>query len=147
MTDTVITIVGNLTADVDLKFTSGGKAVANFSIASTPRVKDSSGEWKDGEALFMRCSIWRDAAENVAETLTRGTRVIAVGRLKQRSFTAKDGEKRTSIELEVDEIGPSLRYARAKVEKVGKGAGGGSYVKQEATQGDPWGSQGELPPF
>jgi single-strand DNA-binding protein len=112
--DTIITVVGNLTADPELRFTPSGAAVANFTVASTPRVFDrQTGEWKDGEALFLRCNIWRQAAENVAESLTRGARVIVQGRLKQRSFETKDGETRTVVELEVDEIGPSLRYAAA----------------------------------
>src|SRR5688572_25755829 len=124
--DTVITVVGNLTADPELRFTSSGAAVASFTVASTPRTFDrQSGEWKDGEALFMRCSIWRQAAENVAETLTRGARVIVSGRLKQRSYDTREGEKRTVIELEVDEVGPSLRYATAKVNRVSRGEGGG----------------------
>jgi single-strand DNA-binding protein len=124
--DTVITVVGNLTADPELRFTPSGAAVANFTVASTPRTFDrQSGEWKDGEALFLRCNIWRQAAENVAETLTRGARVIVQGRLKQRSFETREGEKRTVIELEVDEIGPSLRYANASVTKASRGAGGG----------------------
>jgi single-strand DNA-binding protein len=125
--DTVITVVGNLTADPELRFTSSGAAVASFTVASTPRTFDrQSGEWKDGEALFMRCSIWRQAAENVAESLTRGARVIVSGRLKQRSYDTREGEKRTVIELEVDEVGPSLRYATAKVNRVSRGEGGGS---------------------
>jgi single-strand DNA-binding protein len=129
--DTVITVVGNLTADPELRFTASGAAVANFTVASTPRTFDrASNEWKDGEALFLRCNIWRQAAENVAETLTRGARVIVSGRLKQRSFETKEGEKRTVIELEVDEIGPSLRYATAKVNRANRGpetGGGGGY--------------------
>ncbi len=127
--DTIITVVGNLTADPELRFTASGAAVANFTVASTPRTLDrTSGEWKDGEALFLRCNIWRQAAENVTESLTRGSRVIVTGRLKQRSFETKEGEKRTVIELEVDEIGPSLRYATAKVNKTARqeGSGGGS---------------------
>ena len=126
--DTVITVVGNLTADPELRFTPSGAAVANFTVASTPRTFDrQSGEWKDGEALFLRCNIWRQAAENVAETLTRGARVIVQGRLKQRSFETREGEKRTVIELEVDEVGPSLRYATATVVKSSRGGGGGGY--------------------
>ncbi len=114
--DTILTIVGNLTADPDLRFTPAGAAVTTFTVASTPRTYDrQQGEWKDGQALFMRCTVWRDAAENVADTLTRGTRVIVTGRLKQRSFETRDGEQRTVIELEVDEVGPSLRYASAKL--------------------------------
>src|SRR5689334_15629120 len=121
--DTIITVIGNLTADPELRFTPAGAAVANFTIASTPRTFDrNSNEWKDGEALFLRCSIWKDAAENVAESLTRGMRVIAQGRLKQRSYE-KDGEKRTVVELEVDNIGPDLRNATAKVTKKGRSGG------------------------
>jgi single-strand DNA-binding protein len=126
--DTVITIIGNLTADPELRFTPSGAAVANFTVASTPRQFDrQSNEWKDGETLFMRCSVWRDAAENVAESLQRGTRVIVSGRLKSRSYETKEGEKRTVVELEVDEIGPSLRYATAKVTKASRGEGGGGF--------------------
>src|SRR5882757_3824539 len=126
--DTLITVVGNLTADPELRFTPSGAAVANFTVASTPRQFDkASGEWKDQEALFMRCNIWRQAAENVAETLTRGARVIVSGRLKQRSYETREGEKRTVVELEVDEIGPSLKYATAKINKVSRGSGGGGF--------------------
>ncbi|WAL65657.1 single-stranded DNA-binding protein [Amycolatopsis cynarae] len=144
--DTVITLVGNLTSDPELRFTPSGAAVANFTVASTPRTFDrASGEWKDGEALFMRCNIWRQAAENVAESLTRGARVVVQGRLKQRSFETKEGEKRTVVELEVDEIGPSLRYATAKVNKVSRGTGGGGGGYGGGGGGgmpadDPWGS-------
>ena len=157
--DTTITVVGNLTADPELRFTPAGAAVANFTVASTPRSFDrQTNEWKDGEALFLRCSIWREAAENVAESLTRGSRVIVSGRLKQRSFETREGEKRTVVEVEVDEIGPSLRYATAKVNKAsrsGAGGGGGGFgggSRQPAAQGggaaaggaaggdDPWGS-------
>lgn len=124
--DTTITVVGNLTADPELRFTPAGAAVANFTVASTPRIFDrQSSEWKDGDALFLRCSIWREAAENVAESLTRGSRVIVTGRLKQRSFETREGEKRTVMEVEVDEIGPSLKYATAKVNKSSRGGGGG----------------------
>jgi single-strand DNA-binding protein len=125
--DTVITVVGNLTNDPELRFTPSGAAVASFTVASTPRFLDkATNEWKDGDALFLRCSVWRQAAENVAETLQRGARVIVTGRLKQRSFETKEGEKRTVIEVEVDEVGPSLRYATAKVNKTTRsGAGGG----------------------
>jgi len=124
--DTVITVIGNLTADPELRFTPSGAAVANFTVASTPRMFDrQTNEWKDGEALFLRCSIWREAAENVAESLTRGSRVIVSGRLKQRSFETREGEKRTVVELEVDEIGPSLKYATAKVNKASRSGGGG----------------------
>ena len=124
--DTVITVVGNLTADPELRFTPSGAAVANFTVASTPRTFDkNTNEWKDGEALFLRCSVWRQAAENVAESLTRGTAVIVQGRLKQRSYETKEGEKRTVYELDVDEVGPSLRWATAKVTKASRGGGGG----------------------
>jgi single-strand DNA-binding protein len=126
--ETVITVVGNLTGDPELRFTPSGAAVANFTVASTPRTLDrATNEWKDGEALFLRCSIWRQAAENVAESLTRGARVVVTGRLKQRSFETKEGEKRTVMELDVDEIGPSLRYATAKVNKTSRGGGGGGF--------------------
>ena len=126
--DTVITVVGNLTADPELRFTPSGAAVANFTVASTPRTFDkNSNEWKDGEALFLRCSVWRQAAENVAESLTRGTAVIVQGRLKQRSYETKEGEKRTVYELDVDEVGPSLRWATAKVTKASRGGGSGGY--------------------
>jgi single-strand DNA-binding protein len=157
--DTTITVVGNLTADPELRFTPSGAAVANFTVASTPRIFDrQSSEWKDGEALFLRCNIWREAAENVAESLTRGSRVIVTGRLKQRSFETREGEKRTVFEVEVDEIGPSLRYATAKVNKASRSGGGGggfgsgsrqaqapapASAPAEASGGsgdDPWGS-------
>ena len=132
--DTPISIIGNLTADPELRFTQSGVAVASFTIASTPRRFDKqTNDWVDGEALFMRCSIWRDAAENVAESLEKGSRVIASGNLKQRSFTDREGNNRTSIELDVDEIGPSLKYATAKPNKVQRRAGGG------APQGAPQG--------
>ena len=124
--ETIITVVGNLTADPELRFTSSGAAVASFTVASTPRQFDrASGEWRDGEALFLRCSLWRQPAENLAESLSRGARVIVQGRLKQRSFETIEGEKRTVIELDVDEIGPSLKYATAKANKVQRGGGGG----------------------
>jgi single-strand DNA-binding protein len=129
--ETVITVVGNLTDDPELRFTPSGAAVAKFRIASTPRTLDrQSGEWKDGEPLFLACNIWRDAAEHVAESLQRGARVIVQGRLRQRSYETREGEKRTVYELEVDEIGPSLRYATAKVQRMsrsGGGAGGGGF--------------------
>ena len=125
--ETTITVVGNLTDDPELRFTQSGAAVANFRIASTPRYLDrQSGEWRDGDPLFLACNIWRDAAENVAETLKRGTRVIVTGRLRQRSYETKEGEKRTVYELEVDEIGPSLRSATAKVTKASRGSGNDS---------------------
>lgn len=124
--ETVITVIGNLTADPELRFTPSGSAVANFTIASTPRTFDrQSNEWKDGEALFLRASVWREAAENVAETLTKGMRVIAQGRLRSRSYDTKEGERRTVMELEVDEIGPSLRFASAKVTRTQRSGGGG----------------------
>ena len=153
--DTIITVIGNLTADPELRFTPAGAAVANFTVASTPRTFDrNSNEWKDGDALFMRCNIWREAAENVAESLTRGSRVIVSGRLKQRSYETREGEKRTVVELEVDEIGPSLKYATAKVNKAnrGGGGGGGNFGGSSGGSGggrpsavpsggdDPWGS-------
>ncbi len=123
--ETVITVIGNLTNDPELRFTPSGSAVANFTIASTPRTFDrQSNDWKDGETLFLRASVWREAAENVAETLTKGTRVVAQGRLKSRSYDTKEGEKRTVMELEVDEIGPSLRYASAKVTRTQRSGGG-----------------------
>jgi single-strand DNA-binding protein len=126
--DTTITVIGNLTDDPELRFTPSGAAVAKFRVASTPRFLDrQSGEWKDGEPLFLACNIWRDAAEHVAESLQRGTRVIVTGRLRQRSYETREGEKRTVIELEVDEIGPSLRYATAKVQKMARSGGGGGF--------------------
>jgi len=176
--ETVVTVIGNLTGDPELRFTPSGAAVANFTVASTPRTFDrQSNEFKDGDTLFMRCSIWREAAENVAESLTKGTRVIASGRLVQRSYETREGEKRTVVELQVDEIGPSLRYASAKVTRAqrsggggfggsgsGSGGGGGSFGGaqgggQAGGQGDdPWatpapggassgGSSSDEPPF
>lgn len=124
--ETTITVIGNLTSDPELRFTPSGSAVANFTIASTPRTFDrQSNEWKDGETLFLRAAVWREAAENVAESLTKGMRVIVSGRLKSRSYETKEGEKRTVIELEVDEIGPSLRYANAKVNRTQRSGGQG----------------------
>ncbi|WP_067477653.1 single-stranded DNA-binding protein [Nocardia amamiensis] len=124
--DTVLTVIGNLTADPELRFTPAGHAVVNFTVASTPRHFDrNANEWKDAEALFMPCSIWREAAENVAETLTRGARVIVSGRLKQRSWQTAEGDKRSRVELEVEEIGPSLRFATAKVNRVSRHSGNG----------------------
>jgi len=141
--ETIITVVGNLTGDPELRYTQNGLAVANFTIASTPRNFDrATNDWKDGDALFMRASVWREFAEHVAGSLTKGSRVIATGRLKQRSYETKEGEKRTSIELEVDEIGPSLRYATAQVTRAassregGGGARGGSQQSQVAEE--PW---------
>ncbi|KRF38169.1 single-stranded DNA-binding protein [Terrabacter sp. Soil810] len=138
--DTVITIIGNLTADPELRFTPSGAAVANFTVASTPRQFDrQSNEWKDGETLFMRCSVWRDAAENVAESCQRGMRVIVSGRLKSRSYETKEGEKRTVVEMDVDEIGPSLRSATAKVNKTQRGGGGGGgFGGGQGNQGGGW---------
>jgi len=142
--ETIITVVGNLTADPELRFTPSGAAVANFTVASTPRTLDKgTNEWKDGEALFLRCNVWRQAAENVAESLTRGARVVVTGRLKQRSFETREGEKRTVVELEVDEVGPSLRYATAKVNKTARGGGGGFGSSGGGSGGsfggdDPW---------
>ena len=165
--ETTITVIGNLTSDPELRFTPSGSAVANFTIASTPRTFDrQSNEWKDGETLFLRAAVWREAAENVAESLTKGMRVIVSGRLKSRSYETKEGEKRTVIELEVDEIGPSLRYANAKVNRTqrsggqggfgggnsGGGFGGGNSGgnqggnsgggSQQAAQEDPWATPG-----
>ena len=141
--ETIITVVGNLTGDPELRYTQTGLAVANFTIASTPRNFDrATNDWKDGDALFLRASVWREFAEHVAGSLTKGSRVIATGRLKQRSYETKEGEKRTSIELEVDEIGPSLRYATAQVTRAassregGGGARGGSQQSQVAEE--PW---------
>ena len=154
--ETIITVIGNLTDDPELRFTPSGAAVAKFRIASTPRTLDrESGQWKDGEPLFLACNIWRDAAEHVAESLQRGARVIVQGRLRQRSYETREGEKRTVYELEVDEIGPSLRYATAKVQKMsrsgggsggGFGSGGGGNRPQQQAGGggggssfdDPW---------
>ena len=145
--ETTITVIGNLTADPELRFTPSGSAVANFTIASTPRTFDrQSNEWKDGETLFLRGAVWRESAENVAETLTKGSRVIAQGRLKSRSYETKEGEKRTVMELEVDEIGPSLRYVAAKINRTQGGrdrngqGGGGQQYNQGGGQSDPWGA-------
>jgi single-strand DNA-binding protein len=124
--ETVITVIGNLTNDPELRFTPNGAAVASFTVASTPRTFDrQSNEWKDGDTLFLRCTVWRQAAENVAESLHKGTRVVVQGRLKQRSFETREGEKRTVVELEADEVGVSLRSATAKVSKSNRGSGGG----------------------
>lgn len=157
--ETTITIIGNMVEDPELRFTPSGSAVANFKVASTPRTFDAkSQQWKDGEPLFLRCSVWKEAAENVAESLTKGMRVIISGRLKSRSYETKDGDKRTVIELEVDEIGPSLKYANAKVNRTQRG--GNSPTNQPAAQEDPWatpaasnaggwgnGPSGQEPPF
>src|SRR5262245_13687259 len=145
--DTTITVIGNLTDDPELRFTPSGAAVAKFRVASTPRIMDrQTNEWKDGEPLFLSCTVWRQAAENVAESLQRGSRVIVSGRLKQRSYETREGEKRTVIELEVDEIGPSLRYATAKVQKMSRSGGGGYGASGGGNSGssggfasdDPW---------
>jgi single-strand DNA-binding protein len=140
--DTVITLVGNLVDDPELRFTPSGQAVAKFRIASTPRFLDkATNEWKDGESLFLTCNVWRQAAENVAESLTRGMRVIVQGRLKQRSYETKEGEKRTVFEVEVDEVGPSLRNASAKVTKAARGGGGGGgFGGGNGPADDPWAS-------
>src|SRR5690242_5341873 len=143
--ETVITVVGNLTDDPELRFTPSGAAVAKFRIASTPRTLDrQSGEWKDGEPLFLACNIWRDAAEHVAESLQRGARVIVQGRLRQRSYETREGEKRTVYEIEVDEVGPSLKSATAKVNKTTRGAGGGGFGGGGADN-DPWASASPAP--
>jgi single-strand DNA-binding protein len=142
--DTVITVVGNLTNDPELRFTPSGAAVANFTVASTPRTFDkNTNEWKDGEALFLRCSVWRQAAENVAESLQRGAAVIVQGRLKQRSYETKEGEKRTVYELDVDEVGPSLRWATAKVTKASRGGGSGGYGASGGQSGGGQSSGGQ----
>ena len=152
--DTVITVVGNLTADPELRFTPAGAAVASFTIASTPRTFDkATNEWKDGDALFLRCSAWRGLGENVAESLTKGTKVVAQGRLKQRSFETKEGEKRTVYELDVDEVGPALTFATAKVTRTTRSNSGGSggaasspaAAPASAPADDPWTTDG--PPF
>ena len=170
--DTPITVVGNLVADPELRFTSTGQPVASFRIASTPRTRDAAtGEWKDGDSLFLTCNVWRQAAENVAESLQRGMRVIVNGRLKQRNYETREGEKRTVYEIEVDDVGPSLRNASAKVNRASRGSGeggfsggnnnrgSGSYGGQQPTSGggskneDPWasdssgGGYSDEPPF
>ncbi len=156
--DVIVTIVGNLTNDPELRFTPSGAAVASFTVASTPRVLDkATNEWKDGDALFMRCSVWRQYAENVAESMSKGMRVIVTGRLKQRSYETREGEKRTVVEMDVDEVGPSLKYATAKVNKVQRAGGGfgegGSSSSSSGPTDDPWaaGSSGgagfDEPPF
>jgi single-strand DNA-binding protein len=140
--ETIITVVGNLTADPELRYTQGGLAVANFTIASTPRTFDrQANDWKDGDALFLRASCWREFAEHVAGSLTKGSRVVATGRLKQRNYDDRDGNKRTAIELEVDEIGPSLRYATAQVTRAAGGSsGGGGGGRGQVSGGaeEPW---------
>ena len=160
--DTNITMIGNLVNDPELRFTPSGAAVAKFTVASTPRYLDkATNEWKDGDSLFLNCQIWRQAAENVAESLTRGMRVIVSGRLKQRSYETKEGEKRTVFEVEVDEVGPSLRNATAKVTKTtksGTSGGGFSTPSETASTEDPWsaapvgggwatGASDDQPPF
>jgi len=166
--DVTITVIGNLVEDPELRFTSSGAAVAKFRVASTPRFLDrQTNEWKDGEALFLTCNIWRQAAENVAESLQKGARVIVTGRLRQRTYETREGEKRTVFELEVDEIGPSLRYATAKVQRMSRSSGGGGGYGAGGAGGnggggfdDPWasavpagggssagGSYDEEPPF
>ena len=146
--ETIITVVGNLTADPELRYTQSGLAVANFTIASTPRTFDrQANDWKDGEALFLRASCWREFAEHVAGSLTKGSRVIATGRLKQRSYDDREGNKRTAIELEVDEIGPSLRYATAQVTRASGGSSGGGGRGAVAAGGaggaeEPWAASG-----
>jgi len=141
--ETVITVVGNLVDDPELRFTPSGAAVANFRIASTPRTFDrQSNEWKDGDALFLSCSVWRQAAENVAESLQRGMRVVVQGRLKSRTYETREGEKRTVFEIEVEEVGPSLKYATAKVTRTTRSGGNGGYSGGGGQQGggepDPW---------
>jgi len=143
--ETTITIVGNLVDDPELRFTPSGAAVAAFRIASTPsRFNKDAQKWEDGDSLFLRCSVWRQAAENVAESLQRGMRVIVQGRLKQREWETKEGEKRTSYEIDVDEVGPSLKFASAKVTKTQRGGGGGGFGASGGSAGavdsDPWAS-------
>lgn len=164
--ETVLTVIGNLTGDPELRFTPSGQAVANFTVASTPRTFDrQANEFKDGDTLFMRCSIWREAAENVAESLTKGARVIVTGRLVQRSYETREGEKRTVVELQVDEVGPSLRYASAKVTRTqrtgdqpsaGMSGARGRAAGMDDGGGDPWatpaqggaaGGYSDEPPF
>ena len=164
--ETIITVVGNLTADPELRFTPSGAPVANFTVASTPRTFDrQSGEWKDGDAMFLNCAVWRQPAENVAESLSKGMRVIVQGRLRSRSYETREGEKRTVFEVEVEEIGPSLRYATAKVTRTSSGGGnygggqsssggsnwggGGGGQSERSGGNDPWAQAGqaEEPPF
>jgi single-strand DNA-binding protein len=145
--DTTITIVGNLVDDPELRFTPTGQAVARFRIASTPRFLDkTTNEWKDGEGLFLTCNVWRQAAENVAESLQRGMRVIVQGRLRQRSYETKEGEKRTVYEVEVDEVGPSLKNATAKVNKTARQGGGGGGGFGGGPANDPWASSAPAAP-
>lgn len=140
--ETLLTVIGSLTADPELRFTPSGAAVANFTVASNARTFDKqSGEWKDADPLFLRCTLWRQPAENVAESLTRGMRVIVTGQLRQRSYETREGEKRTVMELTVDEIGPSLRFATARVNKATRSSGGsGNYGGSSGPADDPWGS-------
>ncbi len=174
--ETVITLIGNLTADPELRFTPSGHAVATFTVASTPRTLDrQTNEWKDGEALFVRCEVWRQYAENVTESLTKGMRVVVTGRLRNRAYETTSGEKKTSLELEIDEVGPALRYATAKVTRTqsqgggqgggggwsqgsgnrssnegggGWGGGGGNAQASRPADNDPWASaQSDEPPF
>lgn len=144
--ETVITVVGNLTDDPELRFTPSGAPVANFRVASTPRTFDrQAGEWRDGDPLFMSCSVWRQMAENVAESLQRGMRVVVTGRLKQRSYETRDGQQRTVVEIDVDEIGPSLRYATAKVTRTQRSGGGFGGGTAPAGGADPWATSGAAP--
>lgn len=153
--ETTITVVGNLTADPELRFTPSGAAVANFTVASTPRTYDKqANEWRDGDTLFLRCSVWREAAEHVAESLLQGTRVIVTGHLKARQYETREGEKRTAYEIDVQEVGPSLKYATAKVTKAirgngaaaaGPGGGGDPWATTGGSAGQGWG--GDEPPF
>ena len=141
--DTQITIAGNLVDDPELRFTPAGQPVARFRVASTPRFRDNNtGEWKDGDSLFLTCNVWRQAAENVAESLTRGMRVIVSGRLRQRSYETKEGEKRTVYEVEVDDVGPSLRNASAKVNRIARSGGDGGYGGGQRGQGGQGSSGG-----
>ena len=146
--ETVITVVGNLVDDPELRFTPSGAAVANFRIASTPRTFDKqSNEWKDGDALFLTCSVWRQAAENVAESLQKGMRVVVQGRLKSRQYETREGEKRTVFEIDVDEVGPSLKYATAKVTRTQRSGGGGGYGAPQGggqQANDPWATPAPL---
>lgn len=145
--ETMITVVGNLTGDPELRFTPSGAAVANFTVASTPRTYDKqAGEWRDGESMFLGCSVWRQAAENVAESLQKGMRVVVQGRLKSRSYETREGEKRTVFEIDVEEVGPSLLRATAQVTKVG---GQQSQQPRQAPQDsrDPWATPGQEAPF
>ena len=150
--ETIITVVGNLTADPELRYTQNGLPVANFTIASTPRSFDrQANEWKDGDALFLRASVWREFAEHVAGSLTKGMRVVATGRLKQRNYQDREGNNRTAIELEVDEIGPSLRYATAQVTRAASGGGGGGFgggqqQSRPQVQDEPWSTPGSAAP-